>query len=99
MGEDGGGNRGRSRRRRAGEVEEIGGGGGVGGGGGGGGGGGQDTSEGKKKASLNTHPLPPIDRWTKSSFNHFLMTHIQLHNFIMNDEIIPSRANSNKQQI
>ena len=61
MGEDGGGNRGRSRRRREGELEEV----------GGGGGGGQDTSEGKNEASLNTHPLPPIDRWIKSSFNHF----------------------------
>ena len=44
----------------------------------------------KKEASLNTHPLPPIDRWIKSSFNHCLMTHIQLHNFILHNESIPS---------
>ena len=54
---------------------------------------------GKNKASSNTHPLPPIDRWTKSSFNYFWMTHRQLHNLIIPNEITPSRANANKQHI
>ena len=53
------------------------------------------VNENVKKASLNTHPLPPIDRWIKYSFNYCLMTHTQLHNFIIHNEMMPPSANSN----